>query len=88
MSGSRYSKYCIKKLWKQDSDACNKLDAVGFTKQTAADADLHSSSLPDSQVTPSTSGESCVITDTPSIIDQANKVITETTGTTLGSLIA
>ena len=29
-----------KKLLKQDSDACNKLDAFGFTKQTATDADL------------------------------------------------
>ena len=40
MSGSHNSKYYIKKLLKQDSDACNKLDAFGFTKQTAIDADL------------------------------------------------
>ena len=82
------SKYYIKKLQKQDSDACNKLDTNGYTKQTATDADLHSSSLPDSQETPSTSGESCMITDTLSITDQANEVTTETTGTTLRSLIA
>ena len=57
MSGSRNSKYYIKKLRKQDSNACDKLDAFGLAKQTATDADLHSSFLPDSQVTPLTSGE-------------------------------
>ena len=57
MSGSSNSKYYIKKLRKQDSNACDKLDAFGFTKQTATDADLHSSFLSDSQVTPLTSGE-------------------------------
>ena len=53
-------------------------DERGFTKQMATDAYLHSSSLPDSQVTPLTSCESYVITDTPSITDQANEVTTET----------
>ena len=53
-------------------------DERGFTKQMATDAYFHSSSLPDSQVTPLTSCESYVITDTPSITDQANEVTTET----------